>query len=40
MLLKIGAWTVYLKGLALAILGIAVPYIPTAKERRRARFWS
>lgn len=38
-LLKIGSWSVYLKGLALAILGIAVPYIPTAKERRRARFW-
>ncbi|HEU4889879.1 MAG TPA: glycosyltransferase [Thermoanaerobaculia bacterium] len=39
MLLKIGSWNVYLKGLALALLGIAVPYIPTAKERRRARFW-
>ena len=39
-LLKIGAWNVYLKGLALALLGIAVPYIPTAKERRRARFWT
>jgi cellulose synthase (UDP-forming) len=38
-LLKIGSWSVYVKGLALAILGIAVPYIPTAKERRRARFW-
>jgi cellulose synthase (UDP-forming) len=37
-LLKIGSWSVYLKGLALAIAGIAVPYIPTAKERRRARF--
>jgi cellulose synthase (UDP-forming) len=38
-LLKVGSWSVYLKGLALAILGIAVPYIPTAKERRRVRFW-
>ncbi|MEK6374713.1 MAG: glycosyltransferase [Acidobacteriota bacterium] len=40
MLLKIGSWSVYLKGLALALLGIAVPYIPTAKQRRRARFWT
>jgi cellulose synthase (UDP-forming) len=39
-LLKIGSWSVYLKGLLLALLGIAVPYIPTAKERRRARFWT
>ena len=38
-LLKIGTWSIYLKGLALALLGIAVPYIPTAKERRRTRFW-
>src|SRR5688572_30345881 len=38
MLLKIGSWNVYLKGLALAVAGIAVPYIPTAKERRRGRF--
>jgi cellulose synthase (UDP-forming) len=38
-LLKIGAWSVYLRGLALALLGATVPYIPTAKERRRARFW-
>lgn len=37
-LLKIGAWNIYLKGLALALLGIAVPYIPTAKERRRGSF--
>jgi cellulose synthase (UDP-forming) len=37
-LLKIGAWNIYLRGLVLAILGIAVPYIPTAKERQRARF--
>lgn len=38
-LLKIGAWNVYLKGLLLALMDVAVPYIPTAKERRRARFW-
>lgn len=38
-LLKIGSWTVYLKGLLLAIVRIAVPYIPTSKERRRASFW-
>ena len=38
MLLKIGSWTVYLRGLLLALAGIAVPYIPTAKERRRGRF--
>ena len=40
MLLKIGAWNVYLKGLTLALLGMTVPYIPTAKVRRRTRFWS
>jgi cellulose synthase (UDP-forming) len=40
MLLKVGAWNIYLKGLMLALLGIAVPYIPTAKQRRRARFWT
>ncbi|HYC61836.1 MAG TPA: glycosyltransferase [Thermoanaerobaculia bacterium] len=39
-LLKIGSWSVYVKGLALALVGIAVPYIPTAKQRRRARFWT
>ena len=39
-LLKIGAWNVYVKGLVLALLGVAVPYIPTAKVRRRTRFWS
>jgi cellulose synthase (UDP-forming) len=38
-LLKLGSWSVYLKGLALALMGVAVPYIPTAKERRRASFW-
>ncbi|HEY5610946.1 MAG TPA: glycosyltransferase family 2 protein, partial [Thermoanaerobaculia bacterium] len=38
-LLKIGAWSVYLRGLVLALLGIAVPYVPTAKERRTGNFW-
>ena len=38
-LLKIGSWTVYLKGLVLAIARIAVPYIPTAKERQTTDFW-
>lgn len=39
MLLKIGAWSVYLQGLVLAVFNIAVPYIPTAKERRGGSFW-
>ncbi|HEY3057211.1 MAG TPA: glycosyltransferase family 2 protein [Thermoanaerobaculia bacterium] len=39
-LLKIGTWNVYLRGLVLAVRGIAVPYIPTRKERHRGRFWS
>lgn len=38
-LLKLGAFSVYFNGLALAVLGVAVPYIPTAKERRAGRFW-
>src|SRR5713226_5639804 len=38
-LLKVGSWSVYLKGLCLAVLGIAVPYIPTAKKRQQADFW-
>lgn len=38
-LMKIGSWSIYLKGFFLAILGVSVPYIPTAKERRRGRFW-
>ncbi|MFZ2493658.1 MAG: glycosyltransferase [Thermoanaerobaculia bacterium] len=38
MLLKIGCWSVYLKGLLLAIFNVAVPYIPTAKERRTGNF--
>lgn len=39
MLLKIGCWSVYLKGFLLALLGIAVPYIPTAKSRQAGNFW-
>jgi cellulose synthase (UDP-forming) len=39
MLLKIGCWSVYLKGLLLALANVAVPYIPTAKERRRGNLW-
>ena len=38
-LLKIGSFSVYLQGLALAVLGVSVPYIPTAKVRREGRFW-
>jgi cellulose synthase (UDP-forming) len=38
-LLKLGSWSVYLKGLVLSVLRVAVPYIPTAKERRTSRFW-
>jgi len=37
-LLKIGCWSVYLKGFLLALANVAVPYIPTAKERRRGNF--
>jgi cellulose synthase (UDP-forming) len=39
MLLKVGCWSVYLKGLVLALLGVAVPYIPTAKSRQSGNFW-
>jgi len=38
MLLKIGCWSVYLKGLVLALANVAVPYIPTPKERRTGSF--
>jgi cellulose synthase (UDP-forming) len=38
-LLKIGAFSVYLQGFVLAVLRVAVPYIPTAKERRPGHFW-
>lgn len=38
-LLKIGAWSVYLRGLWLIASGQTVPYVPTAKERRRGGFW-
>ena len=39
-LMKIGSWNIYLLGLWLAIRGIAVPYIPTAKERKTGNFWA
>lgn len=39
MLLKLGCWSVYLKALVLALLGVAVPYIPTAKSRQAGNFW-
>ena len=39
-LLKVGSFSVYLKGLVLAVLGVAVPYIPTAKVRQTGRFWA
>lgn len=38
MLLKVGTWDVYLKGTLLGLLGVAVPYVPTAKERRTGSF--
>lgn len=38
MTLKIASWPVHLAGWALAVLDVAVPYVPTAKERRRGRF--
>ncbi|HEX6177078.1 MAG TPA: cellulose synthase catalytic subunit [Thermoanaerobaculia bacterium] len=38
-LLKLGSWNVYLRGLWLAVRGISVPYIPTAKERKLGNFW-
>jgi cellulose synthase (UDP-forming) len=38
-LLKIGCWSVYAKALVLALANVAVPYIPTAKERRTGNFW-
>lgn len=36
--LKIASWPVHLAGAVLAVLDVSVPYIPTAKERRRGRF--
>ncbi|HEU4521607.1 MAG TPA: glycosyltransferase family 2 protein [Thermoanaerobaculia bacterium] len=39
-LIKLGSWNVYLKGLWLALRGIDVPYIPTAKERKLGEFWT
>ena len=37
--LKIGCWSVYIKGLLLAVLRIPVAYVPTAKERQTGNFW-
>jgi cellulose synthase (UDP-forming) len=37
-LLKIGCWSVYLQALILALANVAVPYVPTAKERRSGNF--
>jgi cellulose synthase (UDP-forming) len=39
MLLKVGCWSVYLHGFLLAVANVAVPYVPTAKVRRRSNFW-
>ncbi|MEA2491009.1 MAG: hypothetical protein QOH21_2801, partial [Acidobacteriota bacterium] len=38
-LLKLGCWSVYFHALVLALLGVAVPYIPTAKSRQAGNFW-
>lgn len=37
--LKIACWPVHLAGAVLAVLDVDVPYVPTAKERQRGRFW-
>src|ERR1051325_7694574 len=39
MLLKVGCWSVYLRGLVFALAGVAVLYIPTAKSRQTSNFW-
>jgi cellulose synthase (UDP-forming) len=38
MLLKLGTWPVYLLALLYALLGVKVPYLPTAKTRQRGNF--
>ncbi len=38
-LLKIGSWSVFLQGFVLSVVNVAVPYIPTSKERKRGNFW-
>ena len=38
MTLKIACWPVHLTGWVLAVLDVEVPYVATAKERRRGRF--
>lgn len=39
MLLKVGGWNVFFKAFVLAIAGVAVPYVPTAKSRQLSNFW-
>jgi cellulose synthase (UDP-forming) len=38
MLLKLGTWPVYILALVYAIVGVAVPYLPTAKNRQAGNF--
>jgi cellulose synthase (UDP-forming) len=38
MLLKLGTWPVYVLALFYAIAGVAVPYLPTAKNRQAGNF--
>lgn len=38
MLLKLGTWPIYLLALAFAVVGVKVPYLPTAKTRQRGNF--
>jgi cellulose synthase (UDP-forming) len=38
-LLKIGLWSVHLRGLMLALARVPIPYIPTEKQRRSGNFW-
>jgi hypothetical protein len=38
MLLKLGTWPVYILALVYAIAGVAVPYLPTAKNRQAGNF--
>ncbi|HEY0788328.1 MAG TPA: glycosyltransferase family 2 protein [Thermoanaerobaculia bacterium] len=38
-LLKVGLWNIHLLGLLLAIARRSVPYVPTEKMRRTAKFW-
>jgi cellulose synthase (UDP-forming) len=38
MLLKLGTWPVYVLALVYAVSGVAVPYLPTAKNRQSGNF--